>query len=131
MNDRGPKYGWILGGFGSILWLLILAFVLLYQGKTAAFLGCFFFFAGGAAYIFLFAPWKYPRTPFWRIYLGLVLILTFAAMALIHLWYPEAREEVRGYRFLLMLLPLLIPVFIVGRKTWNDMHGGRRDKSEP
>lgn len=121
MNDRGPKYGWILGGFGSVLWLLILALVLLYQGNIGGFLSCILFFAGGAAYIVLFAPWKYPRTPFWRIYLGLVAILILAAAALVHLWYPEAREEVRGYGFLFTLSPLLIPVFIVGRKTWSDM----------
>jgi len=122
MSDRGPKYGWILGGFGSILWMLILAFVLLHQGNIAAFASCILFFAGGAAYLFLFAPWKFPRTPFWRIYLGFVLILVFAALALVHLWYPEAREEVGSYRILYVLVPLLIPVFIVGRRTWDGMH---------
>jgi hypothetical protein len=128
MSEKGPKYGWILGGLGSILWLPILSIVLLVKGNLAGFLSGIIFFAVCAAYLYFLAPWRYPRTPLRWIYLGFVAILLFAAFLMVALWHPREMTRWREYRVLLPLVSLLIPVFVFGRKTWADMH---RPKNKP
>jgi hypothetical protein len=122
MEERGPRLGWTLGGLGALLWMVILAAVMFAQGNyTGAAVGLAFFLAG-VLYIILFAPWKYPEAPFWRIYGGLLLIIILAAVAVLYFWYPEDFKSMQNLRTLFMLFPLFLPIFILGKKTWSGMH---------
>jgi hypothetical protein len=126
MSERGPRAGWTWGGFGSLLWILILGAVLAVRqhfGKAALCLGLF---VAGVAYLNLFAPWKRPDTPLWKPYLGFVLLLCAACAAVfvaVHDVVPG--EEQLSPWMLLFLLPLCLPLFGFGRKSWNDLHGRR------
>ena len=122
MSERGPRLGWTLGGLGGLLWLVILAVVLLVQGNYPGALTSAAFFVAGVLYLVIFAPWKHENTPFWRIYLGFVLFVIGAAAILLVLWYPGEIKSLRRFHLLFCLIPLFIPVFIMGRKTWSDVH---------
>ena len=121
-ENRGAKAGWTWGGIGSIIWILILAIVLLVQGNYLGMVCSVAFFLAGILYVILVAPWKHPNTPFGLIYLGLLVIILAAAAVLIITWYPGQAAEFKNLRWLFFVLPLLIPIFIMGKKTWSQMH---------
>lgn len=123
MEQRGPKLGWTLGGLGGLIWMALLAVIFLADGMVkAGLLGAGFFLAG-CIYLIVFAPWRHPETPLWRIYLGLIGILILAALVLLYSWIQHTGENVAfSWFFLPGLLPLLFPVFTFGRKTWQDLH---------
>jgi hypothetical protein len=122
LEQTGPKLGWTLGGLGSLLWMLILAVVMFLKGNQLGALVSLGFFIVGVLYIILFAPWKYPHVPFRRIYGGIILIIILAAVAILYFWYPKEFQSMNNLRTLWMLFPLFIPIFIMGKKTWFDMH---------
>ena len=124
MSERGPRAGWTWGGLGSLLWIFILAVVLTARGHPGKALLGFGLFGAGAAYLWLFAPWKHRDAPLWKAYLGFVLLLCVSCVALffaVHDVVPG--EEQLSPWMLLFLLPLCLPIFGFGRKSWNDLHG--------
>lgn len=123
MSERGSRAGWTFGGLGSLLWILIFGAVLAARGNGREGLLCLGLFGAGAAYLTVFAPWKHRDTPLWKPYLGFILFLCLACVALffaVHDIVPG--EEQLSPWMLLLLLPLFTPVFTFGRKTWNDLH---------
>jgi len=123
MEHRGARTGWILGGVGALVWIPVLAGVLLAKGNTmggALGLGLFVI---GIFYLIVFAPWRHGGMPFRRLYLGLVLIILVAAVALLAFWEGGRYLDMRKAYYLVYFLPLLIPVFTFGKKTWTDLHG--------
>jgi hypothetical protein len=119
--QSGSRYGWLLGGLGSLLWLAILGAVRLYHGDALGAAGGFGFFGVGVAYVLLAAPWRLPRTPFWRLYLGfLVILLGGAAFMVWHCLPPEEARPLLGVAVLPIVFPLLLPLFIIGRRRWVD-----------
>jgi len=121
-EQKGPKLGWTLGGLGALLWMLILAVVMLTKDNVGGAAAGIAFFLVGVLYLVIFAPWKYPHAPFWKIYGGFLLIIILAAVAFIYFWYPEEFRSMSNLRTLLMLFPLFLPIFIMGKKNWSDMH---------
>lgn len=124
MGERGPRAGWTWGGLGSLLWILILGAVLAVRGHHLRAGLCLGLFAAGAAYLHHFAPWKHRDTPVWKPYLGFVLLLCAASAAVflaVHDVIPG--EEQLSPWMLLFLIPLSLPIFGFGRRTWDDMHG--------
>lgn len=115
----GPRLGWLLGGLGSLLWLPIMAIVWMVQGSLLYPLIGLAVFLVGVAYLFLFAPWKYPTKPTWMLYIGFLGIL-LAGGAVAVLQYREALSMGQ-----LGLLPVLwvfvMPFFSFGRKSWSDL----------
>lgn len=122
MEKTGPKLGWTLGGIGALLWVVILAAVMFAKGNHLGAIVSLVFFLVGILYIILFAPWKYPDVPFRRIYGGILLIIILAAAAILYFWYPEEFQSMSNLRTILMLFPLFLPIFIIGKKTWSDIH---------
>lgn len=125
MSERGPRAGWTYGGAGSLLWILILGGVLAAKGHVGKSLICLSLFAAGAAYLSYFSPWKRADTPLWKLYSGFVLLLCGSCLAV----YFTVRGVVAGDEqlspwMLFLLLPLFLPIFGFGRKTWRDLHGG-------
>lgn len=123
MGNRGARAGWLWGGFGALLWIPILAGILLSKGNmTGGILGTGLFVIGGG-YLVICAPWKHERIPLRRLYAGLVLIILTAAVALSAFWDNGRYFEVKNVYYLVYFIPLLIPVFVFGKKTWTDLHG--------
>jgi len=122
MEQKGPKIGWTFGGLGGILWIILLSIVMFFKGNYSGAVIAAAFFLAGIVYIVAFAPWKYPHSPFWKIYGGLLAIIIVAAAAIIYFWYPQEFRSMSNMRMLFMLFPLFLPVFILGRKTWTDIH---------
>ena len=121
MRMTGPKLGWLLGGLGSLLWLLILAGIWASQDNwLGAVLGVLICLVG-AAYLLAFAPWRFPRTPLRRLMLGFVVI--FLVGVAVAFWqYREAMTAGHGLP-LVALFTLLVPGFTLGRRSWSDLHG--------
>lgn len=122
MNDKGARLGWTLGGLGGLLWMVVLGILLLTKGNLAAGLSTLGFFLAGIVYLVVFAPWKHPRTQLRWIYLGLIAIVIGAAGVLLRLWHPAAWGTTIRWHSVSWVLPLFLPVFIFGRKTWPDLH---------
>ena len=123
MKDKGPKLGWILGGLGSLCWIPLLALAILLQGRWQVASIGLGMFGLGLVYLILMAPWKHPRTPLWRIYLGLIALIVVAAIFFLRFWPPQGTPALAGEEIsYLWIIPLFTPVFIFGRKTWDDLH---------
>ena len=125
MNERGPRAGWTYGGLGSLLWILILGMVIAVRGHPGKGLFCLALFGAGAAYLFRFAPWKHRDRPLWKSYLGFVAFLCAASAAVFFTVRDivGAEGDQLSPWMLLLLLPLCLPIFGFGAKTWNDLHG--------
>ncbi|ACL02043.1 hypothetical protein Dalk_0334 [Desulfatibacillum aliphaticivorans] len=120
-RDLGPKLGWTLGGIGSFLWALILSGVLLAKGNYAgAFLGAGLFCLA-MVYLSVFSPWKYPDTPFRKLYLGLIGILTLTVIGLLYFWLPGGQALKTHFHLVFLIAPGALPVFTLGKKTWREL----------
>ncbi len=122
-DERGPRLGWTLGGLGGLLWIPILGVVRLVLGDVIGLVLCLLVFGAGVAYLVLLAPWKHPDTPFWKLYSGLVVIMLVAAAVLLYRWVPDLQPSVGHVRYAFVVLPLFVPAFIHGSKSWRDIHG--------
>jgi len=121
MSTKGQKAGWTLGGLGAIIWIPLLSVIFLFKGNYAgAILGAGFFILG-VLYLIYFAPWKHPKTQFWKIYLGLLTIIILAAVVFLYLWYPKSEFSGTFNIFsIFWIFPLFLPIFLLGNKTWKD-----------
>ncbi len=115
-SDRGRRIGWLGGGVGSLIWLLLAAIARGLQGDGSGALLAAGLFGAGLAYLIGFAPWRWPRTPVALLYGGLVGLLATAALLLLEPEWRTLRPTA-----LLPLLVLLLPIFILGRRTWREL----------
>lgn len=132
-NQRGPRLGWTLGGLGGFLWIPLLGVVRAVQGDVVGLVVCLLLFGLGVAYLVVLAPWKHPDTPFWKLYSGLVVIMLAAAAVLLYRWVPDLEPSIGQVRYGFVILPLFLPAFIHGRKTWRDIHNpdDQSESTEP
>ena len=78
-----------------------------------------------------YGPWKYPHTPLWKIYLGLAAFYALSVVVVYSLWVFGTAHGYRGLGQILYFLSiLLIPVFVFGNRTWNDLHGAKKETPE-
>ena len=123
MNRRGEKTGWLLGWSGGFIWALMLAVILLVQGKAAEGAAGVLLTAVAAVTIVLSAPWRHPDTRYWQLMLPLYLVF-FAAL----FWAIWASDGFPGLSLnawsVFLLLPLLAPFFTMGKRTWRERDGG-------
>ncbi len=118
-NRNGEKWGWIGGWVGSFLWMPMLGTVILVQ-RGALWTCMVAFFCSVAAFfsIFFFAPWKHPNTRMWKLMFPLYVLLVIGAVMMI-----LSYEGIRAKNLLPLLpglLPIFMPVFIIGRRCWLD-----------
>ncbi|MBN2345888.1 MAG: hypothetical protein JXO51_05815 [Candidatus Aminicenantes bacterium] len=127
INRPGERIGWIGGWLGGFLWVLILALVFLFQGKSTAGIVGLVLAGLGAFYIFANAPWKSPATPYWKLMLRpYAVLLTAVAWAV---WaFGGWRSAGLSWWNLFWIPPLFTPFFIIGRRTWNQF--GERNEHE-
>ena len=121
MSDRRQqKIGWIGGWLGGFIWVLILTIVFFVQGQTVqAWIGLIIT-CGACAIILLFSPWRFPRVQY-RLLLVPIYTLLFLAIA----WGVWALGDqllmgTNSWWAVLMLLPILIPLWTIGERRWDD-----------
>jgi len=124
-NRNGEKVGWIGGWLGGFIWALILAIVFFFQGKRVegviglALVGLAVFF------VICFAPWKRPDTAYWKLMLP-VYAMFFSAAAWAIWSYGGVKILSLGWWHFSWTLPFFMPLFTLGRRTWNDPGPGAK-----
>ncbi len=118
-NRNGEKIGWIGGWLGSFIWVLALAVMFLFQGKARAGIIGMVLVALGVFYVFSHAPWKRPQTPYWRLMIRPYAVFMTAIVWALWAFGGWQGSGLNGW-FLLLLLPVLTPLFTLGRRTWNQ-----------
>lgn len=120
MTDRnGEKKGWLLGWLGGFIWAAILSVIFLYQGRMMAGLSGLAMTGIGVSLIFAAAPWKHPRRPYWQ--LMMPIYGAFFATIGWAIWaYADPRALGLSAWSVFLLLPVLIPLAIMGKRTWED-----------
>lgn len=112
------KIGWIGGFAGGTLWMLVLSVIRFVQGQNmhgilwlASFLFC-------AEVAWLFLPWRKPDLQMRRLYFVSVTPVVLAAVLLLSI--NALAEGTAIWTTLPGLLLIYLPVFTIGKKTWND-----------
>lgn len=119
-SRRGEKIGWTWGWIGGFVWLLVLGSLWLLNGQMLQGVCAVAAFAVGCVATVLTAPWRHPRTPYWKLLLPVYIVL-FAAIALMLRLYPGAASQFGiNAGNLLLLLPMLLPFVTLGRRRWDD-----------
>lgn len=121
---QGEKRGWILGWSGGFLWVLILTVVQLANGAVLPSLAGATLVGGAAAAIFLLSPWRHPGVRYWKLMLPIYALFFLSVAWGTWIAGGGARLGLSMWS-LLLLLPLLLPLYLAGRRTWNE--GERRD----
>jgi hypothetical protein len=117
---NGEKIGWSGGWLGGFLWALILAIVRIVQHRwEEGFIGLFLV-ALAAFFIFFFAPWRRPDTAYWKLMVP-VYVLLFTAVAWAVWTYGGMKAAELDWWSFFWVLPVLMPLFTTGRRTWNDL----------
>jgi hypothetical protein len=122
MSSRtGEKLGWIGGWIGAFLWVAVLSVIFLVDGRIivgAAGLGIV---ALAAVLVSLCAPWRHPRTAFWKLLLPpYVAVAASVAWALLAWGADALREEGVSPWSAALVLPMLLPFLTAGRRRWGD-----------
>jgi hypothetical protein len=116
---KGEKRGWILGWFGGFIWVLILSAVSLVKGDLLSALLGGALVLTAAIVILVFSPWRYPTQPYWRLMLPLYLLFFLSVVWLV--WNAGGTAELGLSAWsLFLLLPLLLPLYLVGGRRWVD-----------
>jgi hypothetical protein len=115
---KGEKIGWTIGFFGSFLWVLILALIFLMQKKLAEGFSGLLLTVVAVFCIVSFAPWRHPSTPYWK-FMTPIFALFFAAAAWAMWAFGPAAASSLTWWDILWLIPVLLPLFMMGKKTWN------------
>jgi len=113
------KSGWILGWSGGFVWVVILAIVSLMKGDPlSAALGGLLVVAAAVA-IVLCSPWRHPTQPYWKLMIPIYLLFFLSFVWLIWSARGPAHLGLNAWS-LFLLLPLLLPFYLVGRRRWSD-----------
>jgi hypothetical protein len=129
MTERkGERIGWTCGWIGGFLWVGILGAVFLAQSKVVAGGSGLLIFAVAVWAVLRLAPWRHPKTPYWRLFLRLYALFLLTILWTVWAFGGLGGEPLNGW-MLLWMLPLFIPFVVSGRKTWADGEpGARQDK---
>lgn len=118
---NGAKWGWTLGGLGAFCWVPVLSVVLLMQGSIWGGVLSLATALLAMLYIVRITPWRFPDTPFWKLYLGLFLLSVACASSIIIFWRPDGQGGVKNLWMLVYLMPMLTPFFTMYGKTWTTL----------
>lgn len=119
-SRQQEKLGWTLGWLGGFVWVPILSLIFLFDHRTVeAGIGLLITAAAGAAIVWL-APWRHPQTRY-RV-LMVPIYLMFAAAIGWGVWSIDDPQQmgINSGWSALVLLPCLLPFWVVGARRWND-----------
>ena len=122
MNNNarmGEKIGWIGGWIGGFMWVFIIAIVLLFKKQNTEAITGFLLSILAFTFIFMFAPWKYPETQYWKLMLPLLLMFV-PSLAWVIWSFGTDEEEFNLWTFL-WLIPLILPLLNHGKRKWSDL----------
>ncbi|MCU0237026.1 MAG: hypothetical protein MUC72_08080 [Acidobacteria bacterium] len=124
---RGEKIGWTGGWLGSFLWVLVLSVMFLFQGRRTEGIVGVVLVGLGAYYIHSCAPWRSPGTSYWKLMLRVYAVLLASVAWAI---WSFGGWEATGLKWwnLLWLLPVLMPLLTIGRRTWDGLQPEPQEK---
>lgn len=110
------------------MWVTILAIVAAFEGRTLAAFSGLIICASATFLILLLAPWRHPGRGY-RILMAPIYALLAVAIA----WGVSTVEDpggmgIQGLWFVWLLLPLTLPLWVVGNRRWDD--GDNRQDGE-
>lgn len=121
MSDRKQqKLGWIVGWSGGFIWVLILSIVLAARGQFFD-AGAGFLLAGIAISVIAFAaPWRNPQTPYRLLMVPIYFVLLMSLIWAVRAWGGPQEMGFSSWWSLLVLIPVLIPLWTVGNRRWEN-----------
>ncbi|MBN1162976.1 MAG: hypothetical protein JXB45_00220 [Candidatus Krumholzibacteriota bacterium] len=115
----GEKIGWIGGWLGGFIWVFILAVILLLQKRMAEGISGMALGVMAGFLISFTAPWKHPRSAYWRLMLPVFLV--FIGAVAWALWaFGGVEKSGFGRWNIFWISPLLIPFFSMGKRRWEE-----------
>lgn len=122
---KGEKSGWTWGWIGGFAWVALLAAIFLVRGQWAPGLTGMVLFGMAAISIRVNAPWRRPTKPYWQLLLPLYALFFLTISWAIWAFGDVSNSGLNGW-MLFLLLPILMPLFAHGKRTWLD--GESRDR---
>ncbi len=118
-NRMGERIGWIAGWLGGFLWVAVLAVVFLGRARWGWGLAGLALAGLAVACVLGLAPWRHPATPYWKLMVPLYVLLLASAAWAIGAFGAAGLE----WWSVFWILPVLLPLGTMGRRTWRDMSG--------
>ncbi len=118
-NRKGEKLGWIFGWIGSFSWIFILSIVLIFQGETKNCILGLIIVAMAFFFVFKNAPWRKPDVEFWKLFLP-ILNTVVVSIFWAYIVYRSEFETAFNWWYILLFIPLIIPIFTIGKRKWSD-----------
>uniref|UniRef100_A0A832A1J6 SPW repeat-containing protein n=1 Tax=Desulfacinum infernum TaxID=35837 RepID=A0A832A1J6_9BACT len=115
----GEKVGWTGGWMGGFLWVFVLSLFFFHQKRIGPGALGLLLWAAAVAAVLIFAPWRHPTTPYWKLMLAPygVFLGTVA-------WALWAFGGVKNAGFsawnLLWLIPALSPFGLLSPRKWTQ-----------
>lgn len=117
MNRKGEKLGWTLGWLGSFLWLFIISIIFLFQSKFIFGILGFLHFILALVLTFVLSPWRNSKKKYWILMLPIYILMIMSVVLTIKSF--GGIKDLSEIQYGLWILPSLIPIFLLGGKTWN------------
>lgn len=118
MNRKGEKLGWTLGWIGVFLWVFIISIVFLIQNKIIFGILGILIFLTALFLIFYLSPWRNKTIKYWLLMLPLYIISIISIIVVIFGF--GGINNLSEIQYGSWIIPCLVPIFILGRKTWQD-----------
>lgn len=115
----GEKLGWIGGWVGAFCWIPVLAILFAFRGQQVDALVGLGLTGLGVGAAVVFSPWRYPRTRYWRLMVAPYFLFMASLPWAIRAFGVEDSELMPWWVFP-TLVPMLLPVLIIGRRRWCD-----------
>ncbi|MCO6473689.1 MAG: hypothetical protein PHW27_10915 [Melioribacteraceae bacterium] len=118
MNRRGEKLGWTLGWLGGFLWVFIISIIFLIQGKYISGILAIVIFVTALLLIHILSPWRNKAKKYWLLMLPLYIIFIISIIVIIFGF--GGINNLSEVQYGSWIIPCLVPIFVLGRKTWQD-----------
>ncbi len=119
MSRKGEKIGWTAGWLGAFVWVFLVAFMFLFQGKLINAVSGLSLFGVAVLCVVFCSPWRHPATRYGKLMI-LPYVLFFAAVAWVVWSYGGVNDYGLGWWNFLWLVVVLIPFGLLAAKKWSD-----------
>lgn len=126
----GERIGWTAGWIGGFIWVFILSVVFLFQRKIGEGLSGMALTGLAVGAIVFFAPWRFSTTPYWKLMLA-PYGMFFLSIAWAVWSYGGLGAVGLTWWNLLWLLPLLMPLGSLSKRTWTDFNAPQNESVNP